>query len=192
MALPSLADVILVLIIIIPGFISLCLFRWLTVYERKISENQLILLSLVCSLFIYGIFSYLTGISNIDNFRDIIFMPNNLLLILAIGLAIGGIPGLFIKFAFRRNVLTGDCWEITMKEASRMGSWVIVYTNDGKEYEGSLHYSGSGDDPREISIRNPTMIIRNAKGELENEFEWGKEIFFPQADIKRIVFFKEV
>ncbi|MFX0207088.1 MAG: hypothetical protein ACFFDT_13955 [Candidatus Hodarchaeota archaeon] len=192
MALPSLADVILVIIIIIPGFISLCLFRWLAVYERKITDNQLTLMSLVCSFFIYGIFSYLTGISEIDKFRDIIFVPRNLFLILILGMIIGGIPGILIRFLYRRNILTGECWEIAMKEASRKGSWIIVYTSDEKEYMGTLHYSGSGDDPREISIRSPTMIIRNKQGEVENEFDCGKEIFFTEEDIKRVVFFKEV
>lgn len=192
LALPSLADVILVIIIIMPGFISLCLFRWLAVYERKISNNELTLMSLVCSFFIYGIFSYLTGISDIDKFRDNIFVPHNLLLILLLGIVIGGTPGIIIRHFYRKNVLTGDCWEIAMKVASRKGSWIIVYTDDGNEYMGTLHYSGSGEDPREISIRNPTMIIRNNSGEIENEFEWGKEIFFTTDDIKRVVFFKEI
>lgn len=192
LALPSLIDVVFVVVILIPGFISLVLFRWITVYKRKISDNQLILWSLVCSLFIYTIFSYITRISDIDKIRDIIFEPKYLIFILSLGAVIGLVPGTFIWFRFRRNMVTGDCWEVSMKIASKEGSWIIVYTDDGREYKGTLHYSGSADEPREISIRQPKMIIRNDKGDVVKELKIGKEIFFSEDDIKRIVFFKEV
>ena len=191
LAVPSLLEVITVVVILIPGFISLTLFRWLSKYERKISDNQLTLLSLSCSLVIYVIMGSITGIKNIDDYSIKIFEPDYLLLILSIGVLIGGIPGGIIGYV-RRNVIIGECWEIAMRTASINGDWVIVYTNDNIEYLGSLHYSGMGNDPREISIRDPTMIVRNEKGEIENEFSVGKEIFFTATDIKRVAFYQEV
>lgn len=130
----------------------------------------------------------ITGIKNIDDYGIKIFEPGYLLLILSVGVLIGVIPGAIIGYN-RRNVITGECWEIAMRTASINGDWVIVYTNDNIEYLGSLHYSGMGDDPREISIRDPTMIVRNEKGEIENEFTVGKEIFFTATDIKRVAFY---
>jgi len=191
-ALPSLADVVLVIIILIPGFISLSLFRWLAVYEKEISDDQMRLMSLVCSLFIYGIFSNMKNISDIDKFRDVIFIPSNLILILSIGIGVGAIPGLVIKYGWRHNITSGDCWDIVMKKASRNGTWVTVYTNDDNEYMGALNYSGCDNDPRDITIRSPTKIIRNDEGDLLKEVEMGKEVFFPEHDIKRVVFYKEV
>jgi len=146
---------------------------------------------LTCSLVIYAIVSRITGITNIDEYSTKIFDAGFLLFIIGIGSAIGGIPGL-VMWYLRKNVLTGECWEIAMRTASINGSWVIVYTTDGIEYLGALHYSGMGDDPREISIRDPTMIIRNENGEVENEFNVGKEVFFTESDIKRVAFYQEV
>ena len=78
MDLPSLADVILVIVLLIPGFIALSLFRWFAILERKLSDYQLIIWSLFFSLFIYAIFSWHTGISSIDSMRDSMLIPGNL------------------------------------------------------------------------------------------------------------------
>lgn len=192
MALPSLADVIFVIVLLVPGFIALTIFRWLAILEKKLSEYLLILWSLFFSLFIYAIFSWLTGISNIDSIRDNILLPENLVKILSLGLAFGIIPGIIVRLAFRRHFVRGDCWEASMKQASKKGCWVIVYTNDEREYKGHLHYSGGGDSPREISIRSPKLILRDNKFKVLKEVKVGKEIFFQEKDVQRIVFFKEV
>jgi len=191
-ALPSLADVIFVIVLLVPGFIALTIFRWLAILEKKLSEYLLVLWSLFFSLFIYAIFSWLTGISNIDSIRDNILLPENLVKILSLGLAFGIIPGMIVRLTFRRHFVRGDCWEASMKQASKKGCWVIVYTNDGREYKGYLHYSGGGDSPREISIRSPKLILRDNKFKVLKEVEMGKEIFFQEKDLQRIMFFKEV
>lgn len=192
MALPSLADVIFVIVLLIPGFITLSLLRWLAILEKKLSEYQLILWSLVFSLFIYAIFSWHTGINDIDSIRDNILIPENLAEILALGLTFGAVPGLIVRLTFRRHFVRGDCWEASLKLASKKGSWVIVCTKDGHEYKGILHYSGGGDSPREISIRRPKLILRDKKLKVSKEVKMGKEILFQEKDVQRIVFFKEV
>ena len=191
MSLPSLADTLLVLVILIPGFLACSLFRWLSKYERKISDNQLVLWSLACSLLIYTIFAHYTGVSNIDEIRDTIFVPRHLISTLSMGVLFGGIPGI-INRKLRENIRTDDCWEISMVEAGKTGSWVMVYTDDGHEYLGTLHYSGIGEEPREITIRRPTRIIRDDDGKVKREFDVGKEILFREDDVKRVVFFREV
>jgi len=124
--------------------------------------------------------------------RDSLLIPRNLGEILALGVAFGAIPGLIVRFVWRRNFVRGDCWEASMKAASKRGAWIIVYTQDGREYKGILHYSGGGDSPREISIRQPKLILRNSKWKLLKEVKMGEEIFFQEKDIRRIVFFEEV
>ena len=192
MALPSLADVIFVIVLLVPGFIALTIFRWLAILEKKLSEYLLVLWSLFFSLFIYAIFSWLTGISDIDSIRDSILLPENLATILALGLAFGAIPGIVVRLVFRKHFVRGDCWEASMKQASKKGCWVIVYTNDGREYKGILHYSGGGESPREISIRRPKIVLRDDEWKVSKEVKMGKEIFFQERDVQRIVFFREV
>lgn len=102
MALPSLADVIFVIVLLIPGFIALSLFRWFAILERKLSEYRLVLWSLVLSLFIYAMFGWYTGITDIDSIRDNMLMPQNLAKILALSLTFGIVPGLIVRIVRAR------------------------------------------------------------------------------------------
>lgn len=192
MALPSTIDAFLVIALLIPGFITLTLFRWIAILEKELSQYRLVLWSLFSSLVIYAIFGWHAGISDIDSIRQGILIPENLLKILALSIAFGIGPGLLIRLAFRSNFVRGDSWEASMKEASEKGSWVTIYTEDDCEYIGYLHYSGGGDDPRDISIREPELILRDKDWNVTKKLKMGKEVFFLEKGIKRIIFHKEV
>lgn len=194
MALPSLTDLVFIIVILIPGFLALTLFRWLAILEKEISDYQLGVWSLFFSLLIFVIFGWHTGITDVDAIRDNLLSPTYLAEILTIGLALGVVPGLIARLTFRKGFIRGDPWEASMKLAGKEGCWVIIYTDDGREYMGYLHYSGtSGDEfPREISIRNPTVILRDCEWKIKKEIECGKEVLFSEDDVRRIVFYEEV
>jgi hypothetical protein len=192
MALPSLNDVVFVIVLLIPGFITLVSFRWFAVLEKKLSDFELIIWSVFVSLLIYSILGWHVGITNFDKIRDYMLLPENLLKILGLSLLLGIGVGSIVKIAFRRPYVRGDCWEASMRAARKVGSWLIVYTSDGREYKGILHYTGGPELPKEISIRKPKLMIRDSEGYLIEEVEIGKEILFAEKDIARIVFFKEV
>lgn len=190
--LPSLADIIFVVVLLVPGFIALILLRWIAIFESELSDSRLVIWSLFLSLLIYCVFGWLTGMSDFDTIRDKILLPQNLAGILAGALLLGVVPGILIRVAFRKRIVRGDSWEASMKEASRKGSWVIIYTLDGREYKGLLHYSGGKGFPKEISIRQPKQIFRDSKGFFEEEVEVGKELLFSEKDVARVAFFEEV
>lgn len=192
MALPSLNDIVFIIVLLIPGFFTLALFRWFAVLQKKLSDFQLILGSVFLSLLIYSILGWHVGITNFAEIRDSMLLPENLLKILGLSLLLGIGPGLAVKIAFRRRHVRGDCWEASMKAARKEGSWVIVHTSDGCEYKGILHYTGGPEFPKEMSIRKPKLIIRDSEGYLAEEVEIGEEILFTAKDIARIVFFKKV
>jgi len=194
-SLPSLGDVLFVIVLLIPGFVALSLFKWLAIYERKLSDYRLVLWSLFFSLLVYSIFGWRKGISDFDDIRDVLLIPENLVEILGLGVTFGVVLGLITRF-YRtrkgRRVVPGDPWLASMRVASRKGSWVIVYTKGGREYKGILHYSGGKGERHEISIRKPKLILRDDKWKVLDEIVMGKEIFFKEEDLQRIVFFKEV
>ncbi len=144
------------------------------------------------SLMIFSVFSFLTGVTEFNAIEAQILQPTYLLVILSLSIIFGIVPGLLIKLFFRRNIVRGDTWQVIMNSASKEGAWVLVYTVDGKEYKGSLHYSGGKNFAKELSIRNPTQIYRNKEGSLEDEVTTGTEILFAEKDVLRIVFFKKV
>jgi hypothetical protein len=104
---------------------------------------------------------------------------------------IGVIPGVIIR-RLRGGIVRGDSWEVTMKEASKKGSWVMIYTVKGQEYKGILHYTGGKGFPKEVSIRQPEQIFLDSGGFLLEEVKIGQEILFSEKDIARIAFFEEV
>jgi len=191
MALPSLADTILVVTLLLPGFISLVLFRRIAILERKLSDLELVIWSLFVSVLIYFVFGLVTGLRDIDSLRDRIFFSENLAILLGLSLIFGIVPGFFVKRRFRRNVVMGSCWSLSLKNASKRISYVLVYTQDGLEYKGQLHYSGGVETAHEITIRKPKLVLRDKNWKLLKEINMGEEILFGEEDIKRIIFFKK-
>ena len=175
----------------IPGFVTLNLFRKIAKFDRTLSDNETLLWSLFIGFIIIGLYNVGKTTADLETMSKEIFITQNMLKIVGISLLGPLLPGYAIRKLIRDDIISDDVWELSLKTASKKGSWIIVYTNDGEEYMGALHHNSGSDDPREVTIRNPTKIVRLENGEYD-EIAWGKEILFPEKDIKRIVFESEV
>jgi hypothetical protein len=191
----SISDLFFIIVIVIPGYASFFIFRWLAYLEEKWSDQDILFLSFACSVIIYISTGYLSNVSEFDKIKDIILEPSKLLILLFVTFLLGIVPGGILRIWYWRNDISpGNTW-VTAIESAMEGDedvWILVYTNDGKEYKGIINYYDAGEEPNSISIRRPIQIIRNEDYFVNNEFEIGKEIIFKEDDIARIVFFKEV
>jgi len=70
--------------------------------------------------------------------------------------------------------------------------YVLVYTQNGLEYKGELHYANGKETSKEMTIRKPKLILRDKKWKVLREIKMGKEILFTEKDIQRVVFFERV
>jgi len=192
LVLPSLADVLLVVVLVVPGFVSYILFKKVAMKEKRTTDFEATIWSLATSLVVYAIFAYITGLYNIDLIRDNILVPNNILLIFGLALVFGGSFGILARVLFRRGYHSGDCWEECAKAAASIGSFVLIYTSDGKEYKGELMRAGISEAPREIVLKEPKMIFRDSKGFVVNEFNVGTTMLFNEKDILRVAFLKKI
>jgi hypothetical protein len=161
----------------------------IAVVETTLSDFETTVWSLGISAFMYGVFSIVTGITDIDRLRDSIFQQPYLLLfasIFAMGLLVVVSGGVIIRH--HRGVIHGDCWERLMdKEVrSRGGDWVIIYTTDGREYFGQVNQVSFGRSRHEINIKSPTQIIRNKSLKAIAEIPLGDELIFTEADVRRV------
>jgi hypothetical protein len=188
--LPSLADALIVFILIVPGFFAFKLFQKLAVAKRKLSDYETTLWSFAFSAGILGVFTTITGLTNIDTIRDQFFIPKNMIILLGLTLATGLVVGMIYR-QFRRGFEEGDPWSIAMKHYAETGSWLKVITKTGEEYTGRYRYAGIEDDARELMITTPKQIIRNNDGTIKNEFEIGKELLLTESDIARVFFFEQ-
>jgi small nuclear ribonucleoprotein (snRNP)-like protein len=192
LVLPSLTEIIIVIILIIPGFIMSWLFRRITAIGGKSSEFEITVWSLISTLPIYIIFSLITGIQNIETLEENIFSPSYLILLSSLPILLGLSLGLIAKITFRKDFVYGDCWHASLNKIVSRGGYLTVITKDGKEYIGKLHSFGENDTPKELVLRDPEQIIRNKKMKVIIKFKVGKEILFLKNDISRILFFNEI
>jgi len=187
-----LLDIFLVILLIIPGFIAFMLFKKLGIREKRISDFETTVWSIFLSLFIYVFFSYITGISDIDSIRDNIFMPNNMLLITGLAILVGVIGGFSARWLFRKGIMAGTCWDACFRSAAQVGTYILIYTTDGKEYKGELWLAGLSESPKEIVIRKPKVILRDSNWRIIDEIEMGSVILFNEKNISRVVFLKDI
>lgn len=192
MALPSLEDIVFIIVLIVPGFFAFILFKKIGMRERQVSEFESTIWSLFASLAIYAVFGYFTGIFNLDSIRENILNPINIASIFVLAIAFGGGFGLIARLMFRRGFKAGDCWETCIKAAAKQGSYVLVYTSNNEEYKGELLIGSISEAPKEIVIKNPKLILRNPDFTIRNEIELGNSMIFNESDIRRIVFLKEI
>src|SRR5437867_3169502 len=80
---------------------------------------------------IYVPFSLSTGLANLDDIRDRLFVPGNFVLLIVYTI----LGGLFIGaglLPFRRGLKLGDAWErVASTLYAIKGGWAIVYTDTG-------------------------------------------------------------
>lgn len=192
MALPSLEEVVFVIVLLIPGFFAFMLFKKIGIREKQVSEFESTVWSLFASLAIYAIFGYFAGFFSLDIIKENILNPMNIASIFGIAAILGGGSGLAARLLFRRGYKAGDCWETCVKAAAKKGSYVLVYTSNNEEYKGELLAGGVSEAPREIVIKNPKRILRDSKLAVKTEFETGRTMLLNESDIRRIVFLKDI
>jgi hypothetical protein len=160
-------------------------FRSLAAWDKKFSEFETVVWSVFISLMIYSFYGSVTGNNSMDAIAGSVFQPAYLVtLIIALTISIG--IGSIVKVAFRRTIEVGDVWDAFCGRHIKVGDWVTVYTNDGHEYKGRLSSYGFGESKKEISIRNPKLILRDRTGKATRETLSGEEVLFTERDVLRI------
>lgn len=196
MEMPStLSDLFFIIVIVMPGYAALFLFRWLSYLEDKWSDQDIVFLSLASSVIIYITTGYICKVTEFEKIKNIILNPSQAFILLLLTISLGLFPGAIIRWWLLKNEISpGNTWVTAIESAvkSEEDVWLLVYTVDGKEYKGTINYYDAGEEPNSLSIRRPYQIIRDNNHYVKEEFEMGKEIVFKNNDINRVVFFKEV
>jgi hypothetical protein len=191
----SLSDIFFIIVIVMPGYFALFIFRWLAYLEDRWSDQEIILLSLTSSVFIYILTGYICNVTQFEEIRNIILHPNKAIILAGITILLGLLPGLAIRLYLHfKNISPGNTWVTALESAmdSDDDVWALIYTTDGKEYKGIINYYDTGEEPNSITISRPYQILRDENFYVRDEFEVGKEILFKEKDILRIILFNEI
>jgi len=192
--LPGFEEILIVLVLLVPGFFSFLLAKRFAVVGKKFTDFEKAILSVILTLVDYIPFTYITGFRSLEEIRDGLFDPFNLLILIAIAGGVGIAVGIVFKIIFNKNVLLGDAWDIAFDLcAKKGGSWVTVYTKTNQEYRGIVKLAGRTEDgSKEIVIREPLQIFRKEDGTVDAEMKVGEDMLFTEKDIGRISFFTNI
>lgn len=193
MSLPSLLDVAIVIVLVIPGFIAYSMMRFIGPVVRKLPEFETIIWSLLLSLVIYGIFAYATGITDFETLRDTILRPDILATLVVDTLLVGAVLGLFWHLAVYKGnrPIIGDPWDVFFDSMREEGRDLVVFTEKGQEFRGWVGYSGTEDDRLELTLVSPKLVIRDDDWNIKQEIPYGDRMLFMQDDIRRIAQLKK-
>jgi hypothetical protein len=192
--LPSLADALIVIVLLIPGFIAFALMRRIAEMGQRFTDFETTIWSIFLSLVIYVPFSLYTGLTNFDAIRDQIFLPQSFVSLIASTLGVGVVLGVSRRH-FRKGVYVGTTWDLVVQRIKQKGGgFVIVYTQNGSEYKGKLHYVGVGekDGSSSLIVESPKLIRRDKEWVIIEEVEMGKEMLFTDKDVSRVLFFDSI
>jgi hypothetical protein len=185
----SIADALVVIVLLVPGFVAAKIFARITAFDRKLSDFEMTVLSFALSLVTYIPFSYLTSIDTLNKIRQAALMPQNITLLLLLAVVIGLLPGLMVKRLYRRGYHPGTVWDAVIRDLNPKESvFVLVYTALGQEIMGQLDQVGTGDTAKELRLLQPKMIIRDKNYEATNRLQLGKQMFIAEKDIQSIAF----
>ena len=194
-SIPDFSDILLVIILLVPGFGSFLIARKIGFVESKLGDYENTIISLMLSLVNYIPFALITGLTDLTKIRDNIFVPSVMLTLLAITPLTGITAGVIIRFILKRGRKEGTLWNRTLR---LMGdeTYILVITESGYEYKGYVKYHSfssrdAANDDKELIILNPFRIIRNSDGSVKENRPMGKGILFVNSDIKHLVFLEE-
>jgi len=193
----SAEELIVTLILIVPGFISVNLAIHLFGTSRKFSEFEKSTWSLFLSFVIDALFLWHHKLDTIEEIRSfgVLFLElGNIIELFLISIIVGFLCALFLRtgivnifhrtlwlFSERKNYVQSP-WEISLRNAD----WIIV-TSDKIEYFGWLAANSTHEQKREIVLGDPEIIVRDEKGEESEAIPCGKQLIIPEEKIAQIV-----
>jgi hypothetical protein len=112
-----------------PGYFALFIFRWLAYLEDRWSDQEIILLSLTSSVFIYILTGYICNVTQFEEIRNIILHPNKAIILAGITILLGLLPGLAIRLYLHfKNISPGNTWVTALESAmdSDDDVWALI------------------------------------------------------------------
>ena len=195
----SAEELIVALILIVPGFISVNLIIHLFGTSQKFSEFEKSSWSLFFSFIIDSLFLWHHGLDTVEEIRGfgILFLKvGNIAELFLISITLSFLCAIFLRtgilnlfhstvwlFSKRKNYVQSP-WEISLRNAD----WIIV-TSDKIEYFGWLSAYSTHDQNREIVLGKPMIIRRNEEGAVneEDKIPCGEQLIIPESKIDKVV-----
>src|SRR5215213_7886324 len=155
----SFNDILIAVFFIVPGFIAVGLFKRLALVEKELTELEIVAWSIFLSLIVYAIFLAFSGTASIATLQEQVFSWQQVAIVIGLAVAIGAIPGIIVKFSWRRGLRPGALWDFIMNRVKKKTYYPTVRIHTDKEtYEGVLFLWGRDKSPKDIIIVRPEKV----------------------------------
>lgn len=193
----SAEELIVALILIVPGFISVNLIIHLFGTSQKFSEFEKSSWSLFFSFIIDSLFLWHRGLDTVEEIRGfgILFLEvGNIAELFLISITLSFLCALFLRtgilnlfhstvwlFSKRKNYVQSP-WDILLRNSD----WIIV-TSDKIEYFGWVVAYSTHDQKSELILGRPRIIVRDDQGYVFYNIPCGEQLFIPESKIDKVV-----
>ncbi len=158
------------------------------IVEKRFSDLEVIVWSIFGSICIYVVFSAMSGGFSIEQVKGNVFDWQYLSRLMFLSVFGGAMVGGLGRLLFRRGLFPGNCWEVAFNQIRLKGSYVLVYTEDGRDFKGMVKHYTAGEPPYQLLVEKPKLILRDEKFNVLSELEYGKRVLFTGNTIKEVVF----
>jgi len=189
----TLVEIVVAILILVPGFIAFQIFKSIYVLEREYSDLETIIWSVFASYVIYIPFGLLTGLESIDKLTLSFLSIQNLALLMTVATVPAVAVASALKRIFKRDVVKGDLWDFLMDKiaATQDPIYALIHTKTNKEFYGQVARFGMSPSQRDLIIKEPELLIRDTNLKVTRK-KWGKEIYLHPDEIRQIVLMSEV
>lgn len=190
-------ELIVTLILIVPGFISVNLAIHLFGSSRKFSEFEKSSWSLFLSFIVDALFLWHRKVETIEKIGDLailFFEVKNILELFLISILVGFVCAIFLRLEIldkfhniiwlfsKQKSYVEQPWDISLRTAN----WIIV-TSDKIEYLGWLAAYSTHEQKREIVLGDPKIIVRDKQGKAIQRISCGESLFLPERKIDKVI-----
>lgn len=188
----------LVLLLFLPGFISLKVYDLIVPNEKRNFSHDFFeavsygTMSLILSVFLALLFRHFFHIFYVENFKILVFSGVTVVLLIAIIL-----PIVFCVIT-KSNWWSKSKWFVSSEKtwdwvfSKRQSMWVIIYFNDGRRiggFFGDNSYASSFPAKEQIYLEEVWNL--DAHGEFTTKINQTHGIIIMGSDISSIAFFKQ-
>ena len=190
MNIPDFSNIVYIVFLLTPGFVSLMLIQYIAMFERKLSDFEITVWSLFMSSIILIMFNFLLGINSFIDMMNYMFYFDRLFIFNVIGICIGVIAGFIIKIRFRKRILSGSPWDNSFDNVVK-GAWILIKMKTGEEILGKILRSSRGPSEREVLLTEPKFIKRKNDDIPPELKEIDGNVLINGKDMNLTIFYKE-
>lgn len=196
--LPSIGDLLIIVVLIAPGFFSIAILRYISGLSIKMEQFEKMVWSVIMSVPIGVLFIYIHKFRTFDGIQQYVFEHpiTSIVELSVLSFIISIVATLILRvniLGYVRNVMwwgaeknprSWPLWDDVMVRS--LGRWVLIKGVED-EYVGWIKGHSTDPESRCLLLGDPELVRRNREGKAITS-KYGNELVLFEEEIKSLVF----